>query len=64
MEEFMTPTELTKAINSVTDDWSLRGPYHEDNDKYFALLRGEWVGNGYETRWEALKAIYEEITKG
>ena len=39
--------ETKKAIDAITTDWSIRGPYHEDDGKYYALLRGEWVGGGY-----------------
>lgn len=53
--------ELTEAINAITTDWELRGPYHEDGYKHHALLRGEWVGNGYTTKLQALRAIYEQL---
>ena len=43
--------EAKKAVDAITTDWSIRGPYHEDDWKYYALLRGEWVGGGYICYW-------------
>ncbi|EHM0714250.1 hypothetical protein JDT53_12545 [Escherichia coli] len=58
---FMSFDELKKAINSVTTEYSVRGPFHEDDGNFHALLRGEWVGNGFETRRQALQAIYDKL---
>lgn len=57
----MNNVELTEAINKITTDWELRGPYHEDGGKYHALLRDEWVGDGFDTKLQALRAIYEQL---
>ncbi|ECH0841164.1 hypothetical protein FPF80_01105 [Salmonella enterica subsp. enterica] len=49
-------SETKKAIDAITTDWSIRGPYHEDDGKYYALLRGEWpVG----VSWNARKRLYQ-----
>lgn len=53
--------QTKNAINAITTDWQVKGPYHEDGDKYHALLRNEWVGNGFDTRRKALDAIYEQL---
>lgn len=56
--------ERHKPIREAEDaaDWSIRGPYHEDDGKYYALLRGEWVGGGYIGKRKALDAILEKLT--
>lgn len=53
--------QVRNAINAVTTDWSIRGPFHEDDDKYHALLRNEWVGDGFTNRRQALDAIYAQV---
>lgn len=55
--------ETKKAVDAITTDWSIRGPYHEDDGKYYALLRGEWVGGGYIGKRKALDAILEKLTQ-
>ncbi|QLX39595.1 MULTISPECIES: hypothetical protein [unclassified Citrobacter] len=55
--------ETKKAIDAITTDWSIRGPYHEDDGKYYALLRGEWVGGGHIGKRKALDAILEKLTQ-
>ena len=52
--------ETKKAIDAITTDWSIRGPYHEDDGKYYALLRGEWVGGGHVGKRKTLDAIFEK----
>lgn len=54
--------EIKKAIDAITTDWSIRGPFHEDDGKYYALLRGEWVGGGHIGKRKALDAILEKLT--
>ncbi|WP_049025108.1 hypothetical protein, partial [Enterobacter hormaechei] len=54
--------ETKKAIDAITTDWSIRGPYHEDDGKYYALLRGEWVGGGHVGKRKTLDAIFEKLT--
>ncbi|EPC6072326.1 hypothetical protein M8U49_11895 [Enterobacter hormaechei] len=54
--------EAKKAVDAITTDWSIRGPYHEDDGKYYALLRGEWVGGRYAGKRKALNAILEKLT--
>ena len=51
------------AIDAITTDWAIRGPYHEDDGKYYALLHGEWVGGGYLNKRKALDAIYDQVRK-
>jgi len=57
----MSFAALEAAINSVTNEWSVRGPYHEDGYKYHALLRDEWVGDGFESPLKAMRAIHEKL---
>lgn len=54
--------EAKKAVDAITTDWPIRGPYHEDDGKYYALLRGELVGGGYAGKRKALDAILEKLT--
>ena len=56
-----TNAELEAEINQVTSDWSVRGPYHESELPFYALLNGEWVGAGYETKRQALAAILSAV---
>ncbi|STK94644.1 Uncharacterised protein [Escherichia coli] len=59
----MSTLDLTIAINAVTSDWSVRGPFHESKNPWFSLVNGEWIGSldGFETRLQALQAIYEAV---
>lgn len=56
--------QVQGAINAITTDWSIRGPFHEDDGKYYAMLHGEWVGDGYLNKRLALDAIYASLSKG
>lgn len=58
---FMEFSKLKQEVDAITTDWQIKGPYHEGGDKYHALLRNEWVGNGFDTRRKALDAIYEQL---
>lgn len=58
-----TNAELEVEINQVTSDWSVRGPYHESELPFYALLNGEWVGGGYETKRQALAAILSAVER-
>ena len=56
--------QVQDAINAITTDWSIRGPFHEDDGKFYAMLHGEWVGGGYLNKRLALDAIYSSLSEG
>lgn len=56
--------QVRDAIDAITTDWSIRGPYYEDDGKYYALLHGEWLGGRYLNKRQALDAIYAALREG
>ncbi|WP_227699341.1 hypothetical protein [Raoultella sp. Lac1] len=56
--------QVQDVINAITTDWSIRGPFHDDDGKYYAMLHGEWIGDGYLNKRKALDAIYAALREG